>query len=523
MKKLRNTLITCLLSLIGLLLCLECGVSTCSSDQVKNGTCENSFVDKASQGGVPTSKDAVESEPNDVYYQSNSLLQTLNTNKSFDINNKSYARIGTINNSLDVDWYKIELAGSDFDKVNPQRSVSCDTNNNTNFRNCYDFANKKPDSNNIADSKDFVPAGATRAGEKFFKPRFVVRAESLDGTEIGLQIEVFPPGISIDNNGAITKKSIANSYDHILNTINALTTPNGTLRKVDATSSLQLLFPVRWEHSVRSGEFNSSEGDFYHTCWTESASTNPSPRYSPQLLAYQDLMKKDLNGFRTLDPYTSGTYYIRVTSNAAYKNKKYRLMWYWNTTETIVGYGGVDQYTLAAEKVGADIFNVEYSYDYLKQQLEGVSDSNAIPTGFCGLPIDAANNRIVSTSNSPFTGTAPYCRNADPTFAEITCSDPNSPATTQVTTDVFCFNSTNLSGKRTAGALGSGCLLVGSGLNLCQENQFNICEGDMNHDGKITSTAADIGCLFDRGACYGINYTYLESNRAANCAAACQY
>jgi len=464
-----------------------CRMNDCTQEEINAGTCSISYKEISGTSGVPTTVDANELEPNDNYYQANSLLQSIKNDKSFDPNDKTFARTGIINTEVDEDWYKIELKGEDFDKISASKTNCDDT---TGYSNCYDSTNNAPYQNNYPDHKEIVLNGS---GSYFLKPRFIVRVESEDGQDMGLRVQIYPPGLTINYGGTLTKKSISDSYDVVLNTKNALTPlqedpctlpscdptkDGGPLRITNLSSPLLTMFPVSWEHLVRVDE-TDQYNTFYHSCYVSSIVQNPTARKEYKQMNYQMLVKKDLNGFRTLDSYSVGTYYVRVTSNATYKNRKYKIYWYWNTGD--VSKGGVNEYSLRA---GGTLDTLKYSYSPDTTQTMGLTGSDAVPGFFC----DKAN-----VDTYYYTGKKPFCR----TIAPITCADGEATGV-----EIFCYNRHNVTGKQIAQGHTTVCSAGSTGTaSYCLEDSYGICEGDMNGDGIASSTVEDLGCYFNRGEC----------------------
>ena len=83
---------------------------------------------------------------------------------------------------------------------------------------------------------------------RYHKPRHTVEVTSLDGDILDIKVEVFAPGLTLDQNGALTKKPIA------VNQIEEFTDPEYPLEgpvNVNQVKNQLTVFPSNIEHNVR--------------------------------------------------------------------------------------------------------------------------------------------------------------------------------------------------------------------------------------------------------------------------------
>ena len=464
----------------------SCNQGSCSTEEQEKGLCENSFIDKDNVTGQPTAAEPLESEPNDYYFQANVLSQTKEADGSFDYKDDSFSRIGTFDNEVDEDWYAISLTAEDFDRMKAD-SPGCTTNSLADFQRCYsqNGSKPKPRPNDISDYKETtVQTGYTQA--KFYKARFIVQLTSPDLEEISARVEVFPPGLTINYSGALTQKSIADSYHHSIENLTPLDN-GGPLRKI-ATAGLGALrvpFPILWEHTVRvdNRDLNNT---FYHNCAVQSVVNNPNPVKEKKSLEYQYMVEGNVNGFRAADTFNVGIYYVRVRSNGNFTGRRYRIKWYWNTFNSLEG--GMSEHGLKGGSTTTKAFKL--AYDDKVQQTDGASGGTFTP----------ATCASQDGASAPwYTSTDPYCLR--PLFiADILCND-----STRQQADVYCYNTRNQKVNTAAST-----------------NILDLCVGDGNQDGVISATSADVLCAMDTSPCDS-RQGYKESERACDCWKNCSY
>ncbi len=463
---------------------VNCGEGQCSSEDAAQGNCTNSYINKQSVSGTPVGVVPVESEPNDIFSDADTIIQTKQPDGSLNHLDNSFAIVGTFDTEIDEDWYRVNLNSADFDRLDANRT-GCSTDGNDlatiqgNWAQCFSSVSgrPKPSGNTIPDHKELLSSN----GHNFFKPRFVIRVESPDLSPIAVRVQVYPPTLGINFNGALTEQPIADSYLNIPDATNAT---EGVLRQIAAAGNLSLSFPSRWEHTVRVNDLDLNNL-FYHGCYATSATTNPTAVKAKQTISYEQLVDKDLNAFLNSDPYNVGTYYVKISSSGAHKGKRYRIKWYWNTGRAIDG--GVNEWTLTNSSLARE--EISYSHKESDKQAEGATGDSAIPVQACnsgGTPYYNTTNPI-----------RPYCDGAIVPSIDLTCN--GGTASTQ---QVFCFNVRNIT------------------QDAASSEEIKKCAADGDRDGFITTKIGDIGCLFDSGACSALG-GYNESRRYCDCWTSC--
>lgn len=482
----------------------------------QSDSCTSTYREVSSINKAPDPIDPVESEPNDYFYQANVILQTRDANGSFDPFDNSYARVGTMNTEVDEDWYKLELTSADFDRLDPSRTGCQYSNSNTGlsqseFASCFYGAIRRPDPNGTPDHKDYV-SSTTTGQQRLFRPRFIIKVDCVEqgpdgdyypcSSSIDLRVEVYPPGLTMDRSGILTREKIADSYLHASRQISSIddNTLVGKLRSLNASKPLLVNFPSVFSHNVRVNN-TESQKLFYNSCFMQNITLNPAAVTDETSLSYQSLIKKDLNGYRTLDAYTVGTYFIRVTSSAVHKNKSYRIKWYWNTGSTADG--GVNLYSV---QPGSSIHEEEisYSYDHSNAQITG-SDSVALSA------VSTCSSKAALSGNDPVVRhypsdtsnrTLPFCKK---TTEKITCQNTDGTYDAVSTDSLYCFNNLNLTDTTSDS----------------EQSALKVCEGDMNRDGIPGSDIRNLGCMYETNACTNNGKLYDEDMRVCDCLTSC--
>lgn len=333
----------------------QCGRGDCAEDN----NCSNNFVDMDGPAGEgPQNQPVHEGEPNNFFFSGTPLPQTP-FNKVLDATGQpvyDHAVVGTIDNNTDEDWYVINLTAEDFDRITPagfndDGKKDCSGIGPTDGG-CGDaatvattdeFGYHQPNGTPDSVEQKFLDAGLTEnpydtgncteidqnncAQFKYHKPRHTVEVVSRSGEPLSLKIEIFAPGLSLDQNGALTKKPIA-----VLEN-----TANEQPLDVSQESNQKLVFPKHVEHYVRVMD-GSTEGElknryFYHSCYCESGlADDAAKRYGAVSFPYEMLIQRNLNLFRNQDPYGVGKYYIRVTSNGDGVGHQYNIRWFWDNS-----------------------------------------------------------------------------------------------------------------------------------------------------------------------------------------------
>ncbi|RME89928.1 MAG: hypothetical protein D6767_07670 [Candidatus Hydrogenedentota bacterium] len=533
------------------ILILTCRPDACSEEDIQKGRCANSYVDKKSNPvGSLQPYSPIEKEPNDYFYQAMVLPQTITSDGTVDPSNEDYTITATIDSDVDEDWYAITLSSEDFDRIdggttsnpNCKRVVTSSTStlndmDEGTYYQCYNHdanGNAKTRPNGTNDHKEYVTCdvqykpNANLCGQsgftgitvygKYFKPRFIVRVEAEDANSpLGLRVEVYPPNLNIDYNGALTKNPIADSFDHASRNLSVNADDNtlissGPLRLVGVANGvgsreMRLNFPTVWTYNVRVNDLDINN-PYYHTCFTNNAINNPAAAYALLPMSYQELVKKDLSSFRLLDEYSVGTYYIRVTSNSLYRGKKYKIKWYWNTGK--VSEGGVSQWTLKKGAVQVEKFTRTYDDNIV--QVTGATGSSGKPnTCNCSSPGAGKYSGEAGSCNDD---KRPTCQVRPPPPPQppqpyyVTCNNGNLANIDVSTGDgILCYNAHNIA--QSVSTTG---------------NSYEVCEGDWNGDGIFSSSPDDLGCLIADAetACLSNGgYTTIREVKMCDCLFAC--